>query len=90
MRFSRASGFPCAPFRWEPDQAAAPVVNADPMKQAAVARLIQAWRERGHLVADLDPLGSHAASASGSGAVDARPDHLGSGPHVSMPVRSAS
>ncbi len=27
------------------------------MKQAAVARLIQAWRERGHLVADLDPLG---------------------------------
>jgi 2-oxoglutarate dehydrogenase E1 component len=43
--------------RWEPDQSAAPAINADPMKQAAVARLIQAWRERGHLVADLDPLG---------------------------------
>jgi multifunctional 2-oxoglutarate metabolism enzyme len=47
-----------APVRWQPDHAAAPLVNADPAKQAAVARLIQAWRERGHLVADLDPLGS--------------------------------
>ena len=45
------------PLRWEPDQAAAPMVNADPVKQAAVARLIQAWRERGHLIADIDPLG---------------------------------
>jgi 2-oxoglutarate dehydrogenase E1 component len=33
--------------------AAAPVVNA---KQAAVARLIQVWINRGHLVADIDPL----------------------------------
>ena len=72
-----------APVRWEPDQAAAPLVNADPVKQAAVARLIQAWRERGHLIADIDPLGVHASLASGSGAVGARPDHLGSGPHVS-------
>ncbi len=55
-------GIPMRPFRWEPDQAAAPVINADPMKQAAVARLIQAWRERGHLVADLDPLGVPRAS----------------------------
>src|SRR5262249_28298930 len=36
----------------------APLINADPVKQAAVARFIQAWRERGHLEADLDPLGS--------------------------------
>ena len=50
-------GIPMRALRWEPDQAAAPLINADPMKQAAVARLIQAWRERGHLVADLDPLG---------------------------------
>jgi 2-oxoglutarate dehydrogenase E1 component len=50
-------GAPVRPFRWEPDQAAAPLINADPVKQGAVARLIQAWRERGHLVADLDPLG---------------------------------
>ncbi|MGD1098432.1 MAG: 2-oxo acid dehydrogenase subunit E2, partial [Bryobacteraceae bacterium] len=49
---------PMQAFRWEPDQATAPTVNTDPMKQAAVVRLIQAWRERGHLVADLDPLGS--------------------------------
>jgi len=38
------------------------MVNGDPMKQAGVARLIQAWRERGHLVADIDPLGSPRAS----------------------------
>ncbi|HML16242.1 MAG TPA: multifunctional oxoglutarate decarboxylase/oxoglutarate dehydrogenase thiamine pyrophosphate-binding subunit/dihydrolipoyllysine-residue succinyltransferase subunit [Bryobacteraceae bacterium] len=50
-------GVPLRPLRWEADQASAPVINADPMKQAAVARLIQAWRERGHLISDLDPLG---------------------------------
>jgi 2-oxoglutarate dehydrogenase E1 component len=50
-------GVPSRPLHWEPDQASAPLINADPMKQAAVARLIQAWRERGHLIADLDPLG---------------------------------
>ncbi len=50
---------PIRALRWEPDQAAAPMVNADPVKQAGVARLIQAWRERGHLVADIDPLGGH-------------------------------
>jgi multifunctional 2-oxoglutarate metabolism enzyme len=50
-------GIPLKAIRWEADQAAAPMVNTDPMKQAAVARLIQAWRERGHLVADIDPLG---------------------------------
>jgi multifunctional 2-oxoglutarate metabolism enzyme len=55
-------GIPMRALRWEPDQAAAPLINADPMKQAAVARLIQAWRERGHLVADLDPLGVPRAS----------------------------
>ncbi|HEY1755854.1 MAG TPA: multifunctional oxoglutarate decarboxylase/oxoglutarate dehydrogenase thiamine pyrophosphate-binding subunit/dihydrolipoyllysine-residue succinyltransferase subunit [Bryobacteraceae bacterium] len=49
---------PIRPLRWEPDQAAAPMVNADPVKQAAVVRLIDAWRERGHLIADIDPLGS--------------------------------
>src|SRR5712692_2301220 len=38
--------------------ATAPVADADAMQQAAVTRLIQAWRERGHLIADLDPLGS--------------------------------
>jgi 2-oxoglutarate decarboxylase len=55
-------GIPMRAMRWEPDQAAAPVINADPMKQAAVAKLIQAWRERGHLVADLDPLGTPRVS----------------------------
>ena len=57
-RIFTALGLPIRPFRWEPDRAAAPAINSDPVKQAAVAGLIQAWRERGHLVADLDPLGS--------------------------------
>src|SRR5487761_951314 len=61
-RIFASLGIPMRALRWEPDQAAAPLVNADPMKQAAVARLIQAWRERGHLVADLDPLGEPRAS----------------------------
>ncbi|HEY7337041.1 MAG TPA: multifunctional oxoglutarate decarboxylase/oxoglutarate dehydrogenase thiamine pyrophosphate-binding subunit/dihydrolipoyllysine-residue succinyltransferase subunit [Bryobacteraceae bacterium] len=50
------------PFHWEPDRAAAPAPSADPIKQAAVAGLIQAWRERAHLIADIDPLGSPRGS----------------------------
>ncbi|MCU1336883.1 MAG: 2-oxoglutarate dehydrogenase component [Bryobacterales bacterium] len=53
----RDLAIPAQAWRWQPDQAAAPMVSADPLKQAGVARLIQAWRERGHLVADIDPLG---------------------------------
>jgi 2-oxoglutarate decarboxylase len=49
---------PVRPFKWEPDQATSQVVNADPLKQAGVARLIDAWRERGHLLATIDPLGN--------------------------------
>ena len=47
---------PSKPFRWEVEQSA-PSISADPAKQAAVASFIQAWRERGHLAADIDPLG---------------------------------
>jgi 2-oxoglutarate dehydrogenase E1 component len=54
----RDLGIPARAWKWEADQAAAPMVNSDPMKQAGIARLIDAWRERGHLVADIDPLGS--------------------------------
>jgi 2-oxoglutarate dehydrogenase E1 component len=54
-------GIPIQPWRWETDPAPAPAVNADPVKQAAVAQLIQTWRERGHLLAQLDPLGSMRA-----------------------------
>jgi 2-oxoglutarate dehydrogenase E1 component len=54
----RDLGIPARAWKWEADQAAAPMVNADPMKQAGIARLIDAWRERGHLVADIDPLGA--------------------------------
>jgi multifunctional 2-oxoglutarate metabolism enzyme len=45
------------PIRWEVESPTAPSVSADPVKQAAVATFIQAWRERGHLAADIDPLG---------------------------------
>jgi len=45
------------PIRWELPQPTKPALNADSSKQAAVARLIQTWRERGHLAADIDPLG---------------------------------
>src|SRR5215471_19743108 len=52
-------GIAMPPVRWESDQTAAPVSASNPVKQAAIAKLIQAWRERGHLLADIDPLGSH-------------------------------
>jgi Pyruvate/2-oxoglutarate dehydrogenase complex, dihydrolipoamide acyltransferase (E2) component, and related enzymes len=39
-------------------QAPALVSDSDAVKEAAVAQLIEAYRERGHLVANLDPLGS--------------------------------
>ena len=48
---------PSRPVRWELEQPSTTTASTDPAKQAAVARLIQAWRERGHLVADIDPLG---------------------------------
>jgi 2-oxoglutarate dehydrogenase E1 component len=53
----RDLAIPAQAWKWQPDQATTPMVSADPLKQAGVARLIHAWRERGHLVADIDPLG---------------------------------
>src|SRR6185312_8509277 len=37
-------GIAAKPLRWEVEKAAAPALNTDPVKQAGVARLIQAWR----------------------------------------------
>jgi 2-oxoglutarate dehydrogenase E1 component len=51
---------PYAPVRWEGDQAPAARVaepSADVVKEAAVIQLINAYRVRGHLMAELDPLG---------------------------------
>ena len=56
-RIFRDLAIPAQAWRWQPDLATAPMISADPLKQAGVARLIHAWRERGHLVADIDPLG---------------------------------
>jgi len=52
---------PYNPVRWEPDrQVSLPGVTghaAEVAKEAAVLQLINAYRVRGHLIADLDPLG---------------------------------
>ncbi len=49
-------GINATPWHWEADQAAAPAVNTDPVKQVGIARLIDSWRKRGHLEATIDPL----------------------------------
>src|SRR2546425_7847094 len=52
---------PHQPVRWAPDrQPALPGLTAqraEAVKEAAVIQLINAYRVRGHLIADLDPLG---------------------------------
>ncbi|HZT30054.1 MAG TPA: multifunctional oxoglutarate decarboxylase/oxoglutarate dehydrogenase thiamine pyrophosphate-binding subunit/dihydrolipoyllysine-residue succinyltransferase subunit [Bryobacteraceae bacterium] len=52
---------PHRPVRWEPDRLAmlpgAAARTAEIAKEAAVLQLINIYRVRGHLVADLDPLG---------------------------------
>src|SRR5579863_8582144 len=52
---------PYSPVRWEPDrQVSLPGASgraAEVAKEAAVLQLINAYRVRGHLIADLDPLG---------------------------------
>ncbi len=53
---------PLKPVRWEVDRPALLSVNTDPAKQAGIVSLIQAWRERGHLAADIDPLGAPRAA----------------------------
>ena len=55
---------PHQPVRWEPDHQVArnyggsSLRASDVVKEAAVLQLINAYRVRGHLIADLDPLGS--------------------------------
>jgi 2-oxoglutarate dehydrogenase E1 component len=54
---------PYKPLRWEPDRpvllAGAPRERAQEVaKEAAILQFINAYRVRGHLIADLDPLGS--------------------------------
>jgi 2-oxoglutarate dehydrogenase E1 component len=61
-------GLSLKPVRWEepfhgaalpgPAPGAAPLPAGDPLKEAAVAHLINAYRVRGHTIANLDPLGS--------------------------------
>ena len=62
-RIFAALGMPYLPIAWEQDQhVSAPGIGgsrtADIAKEAAVLQLINAYRVRGHLIADLDPLGS--------------------------------
>jgi 2-oxoglutarate dehydrogenase E1 component len=57
------TGMPYQPFRWEVDRGGAAAGFGEPQrmgeiaKQAAVLQLINAYRVRGHLIADLNPLG---------------------------------
>ncbi len=57
------TGMPYHPFRWEVDRGAPAAGFGEPQrmgeiaKQAAVLQLINAYRVRGHLIADLNPLG---------------------------------
>ncbi len=67
-RIFKELGLSLQPVRWEapfgPSDAAAPVhpqatlPGGDPLKEAAVAHLINAYRVRGHTIANIDPLGS--------------------------------
>ncbi|MCW5964389.1 MAG: multifunctional oxoglutarate decarboxylase/oxoglutarate dehydrogenase thiamine pyrophosphate-binding subunit/dihydrolipoyllysine-residue succinyltransferase subunit [Bryobacterales bacterium] len=59
---------PTRPVRWARDRQGAPSASgggsreSDIVKQAAVLQLINAYRVRGHLIADLDPLNDAPAS----------------------------
>ncbi|MGH9653036.1 MAG: multifunctional oxoglutarate decarboxylase/oxoglutarate dehydrogenase thiamine pyrophosphate-binding subunit/dihydrolipoyllysine-residue succinyltransferase subunit, partial [Bryobacteraceae bacterium] len=52
---------PYLPLKWQPDRQISPTrysqVNADVAKEAAVIHLINAYRTRGHLLANTNPLG---------------------------------
>jgi len=57
---------PYAPVKWAPDKSPAglapvPEPSMEVVKEAAATRLINAFRVRGHLMADLDPLGDEPA-----------------------------
>jgi 2-oxoglutarate decarboxylase len=55
---------PYQPVKWAPDKTPAAAVSepaVEVVKQAAVVQLINAFRVRGHLMADLDPLGGERA-----------------------------
>ena len=56
---------PFMPVRWQTDQQISPTrhaaVNTDVAKEAAVLQLINAYRIRGHLLANTNPLGSEPA-----------------------------
>ncbi len=57
---------PYVPVKWAPDKVPAalapvPEPSVDVVKEAAVIHLVNAFRVRGHLMADLDPLGEERA-----------------------------
>ena len=74
---------PHKPVHWEVDrQPLLPGMTSarhgEIAKQAAIMQLINAFRVRGHLIADLDPLGIEPTFHRGTGAGNLRPDDLGS------------
>ena len=81
-----ALGVAVAPLAWAEDQTPAlggPDTGREEMeKQARLLQLIRAYRVRGHLVADLDPLDSPRPAPRELEPSALRPDHLGPGPGV--------
>ena len=77
---------PHQPVRWEADrQSTLPGVTpeqAEAAKEAGVIQLINAYRVRGHLIADLDPLGVEPSYHPELDPVYLRPDHLGPRPRI--------
>ncbi len=52
----RSMGVPYEPARWNRDHNPSDTVRAQVVKAAAVQEIINAYRSRGHLIADIDPL----------------------------------
>ncbi len=71
---------PYEPVRWTSDVAVSSEGQID--KTARVIELIHAYRVRGHLMADTDPLEFHDPPAPRPRRAGARPDPVGPRPHV--------
>ena len=88
---TKRSSITCAcrtmPVRWETDrQPLLPGMtaarHAEIAKEAGIMQMINAYRVRGHLIADLDPLGAEPSYHAELDPGNLRPHHLGSGSRI--------
>ena len=84
----RSLRIPYEPIRWARDIAASH--DDDIVKQARILELIHAYRVRGHLMADTDPLEYRQRSHPDLEVGVARPDAVGPRPRVRDRARSAA